>query len=143
MKFQENLAEYLEKTAWYFLNYNDFYLLYSLKFAGNHGLVLLIDDLYDVFSEEKMGIVFYQEKYRGRNRKESNIVPEGLTNCMRKLYTTGLISSIEPGKTQVQVFVTRQGWMMLDATLPLYLDQYIADFEKIKWHDFDLAESIE
>lgn len=143
--FQEDLMEYLKSTDWYFFRYNDFYVLYSLKFASKHRLVFLIDDLYDVFSEEKMGIVFYQEKHHGRNRVENNIISKGLTSCMRKLYATGLISSVEPDKTknQVQVFVTTQGWMMLDTTLALYLNQYIIDFEKIKWHDFDLIEPIE
>lgn len=140
-QFQMDLAAYLEKTQWYNFNYKDFYLLYSLKFADKHRLRFLIDDLFDVFSEEKMGIVFYQEKYIGKNRKENNIVSEQLTSCLRKMYATGLLSSIEPNKSQVEVFVTNQGWRMLDATLKLYLDHYLADYEKIKWYDFDLIAS--
>lgn len=142
LKFQTDLAEYLENAEWYYFNYNDFYLLYSLKYSRKHRLTILIDNLYDVFSDEKMGIIFYQEKYLGKNKKENNIVSEGLTKCLRKLYATGLLSSIEPGKAQVQVFVTNQGWRMLDATLKVYLDRYVEDFEQINWFDFDLVACV-
>ncbi|EOH97903.1 hypothetical protein [Enterococcus pallens] len=135
---QTELADYLTKSSWYTFLYNDFFLLYTLKFAYKYHLAILIDDLYDIFSNEEMGIVFYQEKIYGKKKKDVNIVSPSMTKYLRKLFATGLLSSIHKPNLGRKIFVTELGMRLLDVFSKVYIDQYLVDFANINWNYLEI-----
>ncbi|WP_339101687.1 hypothetical protein [Candidatus Enterococcus clewellii] len=136
--FEKELIKFMGKAQWYKFEYNDFYLLYVVKFAHKYHVTFLIDNIYNVFNNEDFGIVFYQEKIFNKKKKDLRIVPEKMMKYLRKLYATGLINSRSLDEQVIDVYITEQGMRMLDATLALHLERFMSDYREIDWTVIDM-----
>lgn len=137
-KLSKELSVYLEKIQWYHFTYDDFFTLYTITFASKYNVSFYIDDLYSIFSNEEMGIVFYQQRVFNKKKRVVDVVSEKMTQSLRKLFATGLIYSADVNNSEKIIFITKQGKRMIDGTGSKYLDSYVEDYQQINWLQIDI-----
>lgn len=111
--FQYQLQDYLSKSNRVKFNYQEYFVLQAIIYSSKHSTFYFVDDVYQQFSEEAMGLIFYQQSGHLKKKMRTTLVSEEINQVFRKLYADGFINTIEKSNHTIQVYVTSLGMEML------------------------------
>lgn len=130
-----NIREYLDQKIWYRFGYREYYALNIILFLAKKNRRIYIDNTMSIFDESKMGLVFYQKRFR--NRKRFDLIPVSISfqKMLRRLYSSGLISGHRDlWGSDLLVYVTKMGHSIKNEFFKCYNDLYWKETRNL---DFD------
>lgn len=135
-EFKAQLRLYLPKASWTALTYADYFLLSVMACSHLNHVYFQIDDLYGIFTEEKEAMIFYQVR---DPYKHKHIVVSGLeetTNrVMRKLFSFGLVASLERNEATPSLYVSEMGMGLLTYYKNTYSERFKRDYRHLDWNN--------
>lgn len=138
---EQAVRDYLSKATWLTLTYRDYFVLSVITVSHLHHIRFQIDDLYNIFSDEKEAMIFYQVR---DSYKKKHIIVNGLEEAtnqvFRKLFASGLIASHQrPGDTPT-VYVSEMGMRLLDDFALPFVQRFMTDYAQLDWNNITLPE---
>ncbi len=126
-----HIRYHLDHSDWYTFKYEDYFALKMLRKLTHTNLKIYIDNTMGIFDESKMGLLFYQIRYFGRNHKEMNTVSESFQKYLRRLFSAGLINGKRLENNDLSAYITQLGKDMIDEYTISFEEKYISDKEGV------------
>lgn len=126
-----SIRHHLDHSDWYIFKYEDYFTLRVLKELIYRNLKIYIDNSMAIYDKSKMGLLFYQIRYFGRNHKEMNTISKSFEKYLRRLFSAGLINGLRQKNNDLYLYITQMGRAMICEYSELFEGKFSFNYKDV------------